>query len=123
VKRHIADAERGSATVLTLAGFGLVVALTVVVLAVGVASQVRHRAGAAADAAALAAAASALDGGSAACARGADLAALNGARLVSCVVGDGIADVTVSVEPPGMLAVFGLAKARARAGPASAAGH
>lgn len=116
------DASRGSATVLMLAGMGVVLAFTGVVLMISVAEQVRHRAGYAADAAALAAAASALDGDSAACGRGADLAALNGAKLVSCSVRDGISDVTVSVEPPGVLAQFGLVQARARAGPVSAAG-
>jgi secretion/DNA translocation related TadE-like protein len=103
-----------------LAGIGLVFALTGVVMLVSVADQVRHRADAAADAAALAAAAAALDGDSAACDRGADLAQLNGAQLVSCSIADGISDVTVSVVPPGVLSQFGPVKARARAGPASA---
>jgi secretion/DNA translocation related TadE-like protein len=103
-----------------LAGICLVFALTGVVMIVSVADQVRHRAGSAADAAALAAAAAALDGDSAACDRGADLAKLNGAQLVSCSVTDGISDVTVSVLPPGVLSQFGPLKARARAGPVSA---
>ena len=115
------DAAEGSATILMLTGIGLVAVVTAVVLAVGVATQVRHRAGAAADAAALAAASSALQGGSAACARGGELAARNGAKLVSCELTDGIADVTVSIDAPGPLAMFGSVTARARAGPASAA--
>jgi secretion/DNA translocation related TadE-like protein len=119
--RHSADdGARGSATVLMLAGMGLVFALTGVVMLVSVADQVRHRAGSAADAAALAAAASALDGDSAACDRGADLAKLDGAQLVSCSITDGISDVTVCVVPPGVLSQFGPVKARARAGPISA---
>ncbi|HVU60280.1 MAG TPA: Rv3654c family TadE-like protein [Mycobacteriales bacterium] len=121
MNRPTADATRGSATVLMLAGIGLVLVLTGVVVMVGVADQVRHRAGAAADAAALAAAASALDGENAACDRGADLAARNGATLVSCSITDGISDVTVAMTAPGVLAGLGPVRARARAGPASVA--
>jgi secretion/DNA translocation related TadE-like protein len=121
MRRDPASSTRGSATVLMLAAIGMVLALTAVVFAVSVAEQVRHRAGAAADAAALAAAASALDGDSAACDRGADLATRNGAKVVSCSIADGISDVTVSITPPGLLAGFGPVTARARAGPASAA--
>jgi secretion/DNA translocation related TadE-like protein len=113
--------ESGSATIVMLTGIGVVAMATALALAIGVATQTRHRAGAAADAAALAAAAAALDGGSQACARGGELAERDGAQLVSCVVANGIADVTVSVKPPGLLASFGPTTARARAGPASAA--
>lgn len=115
------QASRGSATITMLAGIGVLALITVVALAVGLASQTRHRAEAAADAAALAAATAAVEGAPAACDRGRELAERNGGELIRCVMTDGISDVTVSVSPPGLLARFGVATARARAGPASAA--
>jgi secretion/DNA translocation related TadE-like protein len=114
--------ERGSATITTLAGIGVVAFATAVALAVGVLTQVRHRADAAADAAALAAAASAIQGAPDACERGRELANRNGAQLIRCTVVNGIADVTVTMRAPSVLAAFGRATARARAGPAGAAG-
>ncbi|HEX3705497.1 MAG TPA: Rv3654c family TadE-like protein [Mycobacteriales bacterium] len=113
------DESRGNATVAMLTVIGLVAMATAVALAVAVAIQTRHRAVAAADAAALAVAADALAGPSSACTRGSELAARNGARLVSCVIADAIAEVTVQVSPPGVLAGFGPVVERARAGPAS----
>jgi secretion/DNA translocation related TadE-like protein len=114
------DCSRGNATVTMLIVIGLVAAATAVALAVAVATQTRHRAVAAADAAALATAVDVLHGATSACAHGSELAARNGGHLVSCVVADAIADVTVQVTPPGVLAAFGPVTARARAGPASA---
>ena len=99
---------------------GLVAAVTAVALAVGVATETRHRAQGAADAAALAAASDAIGGPAAACELGRRLAERNDGRLVSCVVRDAIADVTVQITPPGVLAAFGPVVARARAGPAIA---
>jgi secretion/DNA translocation related TadE-like protein len=114
------DGSSGYGTVVMMTVICLVAVATVVALAVGVATQTRHRAIAAADAAALAAAANTLDGPATACARGSELATRNGGQLVSCVVVDAIAEVTVKVTPPGVLARFGPVVARARAGPASA---
>jgi secretion/DNA translocation related TadE-like protein len=102
-----------------LAGIGVVVAATVVALALGVGLEVRHRAQGAADAAALAAAADSLAGPAGACERAREIAAANRARVRSCSVTDAIADLTVSVELPGALRPIGPVTARARAGPAS----
>jgi secretion/DNA translocation related TadE-like protein len=110
----------GNATVVMLTAICLVALATGLALAIGIATQTRHRAVAAADAAALAAAADAVDGAPSACAQGIELAARNGARLISCVVADAIAEVTVQMSAPGVLARFGPVVARARAGPASA---
>jgi secretion/DNA translocation related TadE-like protein len=123
MRRFHEAATRGSATIVMMTGIGVVAMATALALAMGLATQTRHRAGAAADAAALAAASSAIDGPLVACARALELAARNGALLVGCLVVDGIADVTVAVEPPRLLAAFGPTTARARAGPASAAGE
>ncbi|HVS67194.1 MAG TPA: Rv3654c family TadE-like protein [Mycobacteriales bacterium] len=116
------EASEGSATVAMLAGIVFVVAATAVALALGLGLDVRHRAQGAADAAALAAAADSLAGSAGACERAREIAAANGARLRSCSVVDAIADLTVSIELPGVLRAIGPVMARARAGPASVGG-
>lgn len=103
-----------------LAGIGVVVAATAVAMSLGIVTELRHRAQAAADAAALAAAADALAGEADACDRAAELAGANGAQVRACSVVDSIADLTVAVELPGALRPLGPVTARARAGPASA---
>jgi secretion/DNA translocation related TadE-like protein len=102
-----------------LTGIGVVVAATSLAIVYGVGTEFRHRAQGAADAAALASAADALAGPAGACERAGQLAAANGARLEQCTVAHSIADVTVSVDLPGVLRSFGPVRARARAGPAS----
>lgn len=111
-----ADRDRGSATVLSLA---VVAALCVVfgmVLALGQAAVVRHRAATGADLAALAAAEYWAQGPGAACARGREAAAAHGVRLVRCAVAGEISDVTAASG-------WGPfeAEVRARAGPPTAA--
>ncbi|MDI3389622.1 flp pilus-assembly TadE/G-like family protein [Streptomyces sp. B-S-A8] len=112
---HVADGERGSATVwavMVVAAlcvvFGAVLLLTQAVLA-------RHRAGGAADLAALAAADRALRGTRAACATAERVAAEQGAEVVRCAVRGEIADVTVRARAGGFRAQL-----RARAGPPEA---
>lgn len=95
---------------------GTVAALLIALALVAVA---RHRAAAAADQAALAAAAAALDGPDRACTLAAQVAADHGAALTSCVLTGQVAEVSVALRPGGVLARFGPARARARAGPAS----
>jgi secretion/DNA translocation related TadE-like protein len=79
----------------------------------------RQRAAAVADLAALAAAQRALDGPAAACARAAQLAAADGARLLRCTLTGDVATVVAQVTPPGPIGRIGSATARARAGPAA----
>ncbi|MFR0358399.1 Rv3654c family TadE-like protein [Streptomyces sediminimaris] len=83
-----------------------------VVLALGQAVVVRHRAAAAADLAALAAADHWADGAPAACAGAGRLARAQSSRLVRCVVVGEVSDVTVA-SGRGPFA----ARVRARAGP------
>ncbi|MCH5675121.1 Rv3654c family TadE-like protein [Streptomyces gilvus] len=84
-----------------------------VVLALGQAVVVRHRAAGGADLAALAAADHWADGGAAACARADRVARAQGVRLVRCVIVGEISDVTAA-SGTGPFA----AEVRARAGPA-----
>ncbi|MCP3820275.1 flp pilus-assembly TadE/G-like family protein [Streptomyces sp. A3M-1-3] len=83
-----------------------------VVLAMGQAVVVRHRAGAAADLAALAAADHWIEGPEGACGKAAGVARAQGTRLVRCHVHGEISDVTAE-------AGFGpfTSAVRARAGP------
>lgn len=118
-RRHrvrTAARERGSATVwAALCGIALC-AVAAGVLGLGQAVAVRHRAGAAADAAALAAADRALWGPQEACATARRVAGAQRARVARCSVRGAVADVTVRVAA----GPYG-ARARARAGPAPAA--
>lgn len=111
VRRRYSD--RGSATVL---GVGVIAALCAVfglVLALGQAVVVRHRAAGGADLAALAAADHWAEGTAAACARADRVARAQGAWLVRCVISGEISDVTAA-SAAGLFA----AEVRARAGPA-----
>src|SRR3954469_21418118 len=109
--------ERGSVTVLMVAGVALAAVLIVGVARVGGAAARRARADNAADAAALAAAdALALGKGTSAAVHDAvSTAAANGARLVRCECEGTAAEVVVVVEPG---AVHG--RARAEVDPAAA---
>lgn len=105
--------DRGSATVWSLGAIAVLCVVFGVVLALGQAVVVRHRAAGGADLAALAAADRWADGTGAACARADRLARAQGARLVRCVVVGQISDVTAA-SGRGAFAV----EVRARAGPA-----
>ena len=78
--------DRGSATVWTVGAIAVLCVVFGVVLAMGQAVVVRHRAGGAADLAALAAADHWMDGGTAACAQADRVARAQGARVVRCAV-------------------------------------
>nr|BFD92081.1 hypothetical protein KitaXyl93_34410 [Kitasatospora sp. Xyl93] len=116
--------DAGSATVWLVALAMLGTAVFAATIAVGSAVAARHRAESAADLAALAAADRLLldpDGG---CARAAELAAVQGAGLVSCAV-DRSADAVEVVAEVGVRGLparlpVGPARARARAGPVRA---
>ena len=110
---------RGSGTVLVLAGVGLLAMVAATVVVVGTAVVARHRAQSAADLAALAAAAHALDGEQAACSRAAAVARAGGAELVACRLTGDVVDVVTTVRPRGLAGRVGVARGRARAGPAS----
>ncbi|MET7475050.1 Rv3654c family TadE-like protein [Streptomyces sp. NPDC005648] len=104
--------DRGSATVWSLGAIAVLCVVFGVVLALGQAVVVRHRAAGGADLAALAAADHWADGTAAACARADRVARAQSARLVRCVVVGQISDVTAA-SGRGPFA----AEIRARAGP------
>ncbi|MFD8301439.1 Rv3654c family TadE-like protein [Streptomyces sp. NPDC059690] len=105
--------DRGSATVWSLGAIAALCVVFGVVLALGQAVVVRHRAAGGADLAALAAADRWAEGTAAACARADRVARAQGARLVRCVVVGQVSDVTAA-SGRGPFA----AEVRARAGPA-----
>jgi secretion/DNA translocation related TadE-like protein len=112
--------DRGGATIWTIAAGALVVLVALGAAAVAAAVVARHRAQAAADLAALAGAAVAIEGDLPTCARAAEFAAHNGARLVGCRLDGADVTVAVAVVPPELID-FGLAAtAAARAGPVEA---
>ncbi|AOW95102.1 pilus assembly protein TadE [Rhodococcus sp. WMMA185] len=110
--------DRGSATVLACFGLAALVVVTVMLMHVGSAVSVRHRAQSAADLAALSAAVGLDRGTRAACAAADEVIERMRTAMVSCEV-DGW-DVEVAVAAPVLLSSFGFreAKAVARAGPA-----
>jgi secretion/DNA translocation related TadE-like protein len=95
----------------------VVLVVTTVVVWVAVAANTRHRAAAAADLAALAAAAYAVSGERSACDRARWVADHMHVLLKACRLDGWDALVEVTAMPPGVLASFGPADARARAGP------
>ncbi|QWB24056.1 MULTISPECIES: Rv3654c family TadE-like protein [Streptomyces] len=107
--------DRGSATVWSVGAIAVLCVVFGVVLALGQAVAIRHRAAGGADLAALAAADHWAEGGTAACARAGGVARAQGVRLVRCeVVGD-VSDVTAASGRGPFTA-----EVRARAGPPSA---
>jgi secretion/DNA translocation related TadE-like protein len=112
-------ADDGFATVWVVTAMALVAVATVAAIGYGAATFERHRASAAADAAALATALEAVQGPVVACHQGDSLARLDGATVTRCALQGSVADVEVSIRLPGVLARFGSATGRARAGPAS----
>ena len=107
--------DQGSATVWSVGAIAVLCLVFGVVLALGQAVVVRHRAAGGADLAALAAADHWSLGATGACTRADRIARAQGVRLVRCAVIGQVSDVTVaSGRGP-----FG-AEIRARAGPAGA---
>ncbi|MFE6408442.1 Rv3654c family TadE-like protein [Streptomyces sp. NPDC057837] len=104
--------DRGSATVWSVGAIAVLCVVFGVVLALGQAVVVRHRAAGGADLAALAAADHWAEGGTAACARAGRVARAQGVRLVRCEVAGQISDVTAASGRGPFTA-----EVRARAGP------
>jgi secretion/DNA translocation related TadE-like protein len=112
--------DRGSGTVLVLALSTVLVMVGMLLAALAAVGVARHRAASAADLAALAAADRALVGERAACAAAARAARAVGADLEACRLTGDIADVVAVVQPPGAIGRLGAARGVARAGPGEA---
>ena len=116
-------AERGSGTVLVLAAIAVLVVLAMACVELGAAAAAAHRARAAADLSALAGATARQGGGGGGlpCALVADVAARNGAEVITCSLGvEESVTVRVSVDvPTHWPGVPDQAVASARAGPAA----
>lgn len=116
-------ADRGSASVWVLTAAGIVFAVAAVVVLYGSAVTARHKAGTAADLAALAAAERLWTGDAdAPCSAAAHVARRNGAKLIACHAGGGVADVRTRVRLHGLLERVGAAGARSRAVPGAVGG-
>jgi secretion/DNA translocation related TadE-like protein len=113
-----ADGDCGAATVWTAGAIAALLAVTTFVAWLGAATATRHRAASAADLAALAAAGYVSAGERTACAKARWVTDRMGVELHSCRVDGPDARVEVVGQPPGVLAGFSPAHARARAGPA-----
>ena len=116
----LADAECGSATVLSVGVLASAVVLAAGFTAVGQAAAARHQAQGAADAAALAGAALVLSAPEKACDAAGALVAENGAEMEGCEVNDLEVTVQAAAEPAGVGGLFGPARATSRAGPVTA---
>ncbi len=110
--------ERGAATVWVVALLALVWMVAMAVVHAGAARVARHQAQSAADLSALAAAGVAYFGPTEACRRAEVVAEANSARIESCSVADGVAELMLSVHLE--LPILGVREvpAMARAGPA-----
>lgn len=108
------SAEHGSGTILVLVAMGALLAVTAAGLMVAQAVIATHRARVAADLSALAAASALRDGSPSPCARGATVAAHNGASLRSCRLEGPVVEIVVAVAVRWWPEA---ATARARAGP------
>lgn len=115
--RRVVD-ERGSASLVAAAMCAVLLAVTVGGAQIGATVVARHRAQAAADLAALAGAAAVPAGLGPACAKASTVAQRMATTAVGCSVDD--LDLTVTVDAPVSLRLFGAVHARAlaRAGPA-----
>ncbi|MGH3761302.1 Rv3654c family TadE-like protein [Actinophytocola sp.] len=109
--------DRGAATVWAAGAIAALLAITTLVVWLGAAAATRHRATSAADMAALAAAGVAVEGERVACGKARWVTDRMEVGLRSCGLDGSEARVEVVAEPPGVLAGFGPAEARARAGP------
>jgi secretion/DNA translocation related TadE-like protein len=102
------------------AGLILVLVCVAALLAsLGAVAVARHRAASAADLAALAGAHHALEGVGPACQVARRVAEAQGAHLDSCVLEGQQVLLAVSVRPAGRIGELGVARARAKAGPAA----
>lgn len=117
-KDSATERDRGAATIWIIAVIAALLLFASGILAVGAAAVTRHRATGAADLAALAAADYAPDGEQAACGWARWVTDRMRVQLISCQLDGWDALVRTSADPPGPLARFGAATARARAGPA-----
>lgn len=115
-------AEAGFASVLVLTLAVVLAAFGATVTSLASVAVARQRAASAADLAALAAADASLSGAASACSRAAEVADRVAATLQSCALDGDVADVVVSVRPPGPIGRLGEAAVRARAGPTSLSG-
>lgn len=109
--------DRGSATIWAAGAIAAVLVVATLVIWVGAAAVTRHRAESAADLAALAAAGGALGGSRDACGQARRVADRMRVVLHVCRLAGWEVSVEVAATPPGVLAAFGSAVARARAGP------
>ncbi|WP_086564490.1 Rv3654c family TadE-like protein [Streptomyces africanus] len=110
--RRSTASDQGSATVWSIGAIAVLCVVFGVVLALGQAVVIRHRAAGGADLAALAAADHWAEGGTAACARAGRVARAQGVRLVRCEVVGEVSDVTAASGRGPFTA-----EVRARAGP------
>lgn len=108
--------DAGVATVWSAMAVALLLSVTVLVVELGAAISVRHRAEAAADLAALAAAASAAVGEVASCSQARRVTDRNSVELTGCHVAGWDAFIEVRADLPAPLSAFDDATARARAG-------
>lgn len=113
-----ARGDRGSATVWAAGAIAALLAVTGLLWALGAAAVTRHRAASAADLAALAAAGHVQDGAVEACGHATRIAERMRVAVRDCRLEQWDALVVVEAEGPGLLAAFGPAVGRARAGPA-----
>ncbi|MFH9061638.1 Rv3654c family TadE-like protein [Streptomyces coeruleorubidus] len=111
-QRTGAASDQGSATVWSVGAIAVLCVVFGIVLALGQAVVIRHRAAGGADLAALAAADHWAEGGTAACARADRVARAQGVRLVKCELVGEISDVTAASGRGPFTA-----EVRARAGP------
>lgn len=122
-QRTARAADRGSATVWTAGAIAALMSVTVLVVWLGAAAATRHRAASAADLAALAAAGAVTEGERLACGKARWVTDHMSVEMRSCRLDGADARVEIVAKPPGALAGFGPAEARARAGPAGERGH
>lgn len=105
---------------MTIAAAGplvVLVGLAGVAVRLGAVEVACHRASASADLAALAGARHRLEGQGSACAAASEVVRAQGAELEGCELDGQAVTVQAGVRPPGPVGRFGVAQARARAGP------
>ncbi|MBK1785163.1 Rv3654c family TadE-like protein [Prauserella cavernicola] len=120
MSRRRPEPDTGSATVWAAGAIASLLVVGALVWALGSAVLTRQRAANAADLAALAAAGHVARGATEACGHAGRIAERMSARLRECRFDEWDALVVVEAPGPGLLAGFGPATARARAGPVDA---
>jgi secretion/DNA translocation related TadE-like protein len=111
--------DSGFVAVATAGLILVLVSVAALLAALGAVAVARHRAASAADLAALAGAQHALEGVDPACRVATRVAQAQGAHLEGCALEGAQVLVEVSVRPAGRIGELGVARARARAGPAA----